>query len=711
MTLKEPLIKAFASLRCFSRLVGATIVGLPLLAQAQSPSWTGGGTGNWFAPGNWSTNNAPSGMDDISITEPGAVIEIATGEAAEALSLTLDGKYTPDGDDPVILNVTSGSLTVGSRLTLGSTSGPLYYDGGFLEVSGSSSSVSGLSGASLVLGDNGVGEVLIHNSATVSFDTVVLGAQSNGYGGIYLNGVEGNRGVLEAGHIEQGSSTNVRLYIDGGILRAKGNESDFLRNFTPGYLDLRAGGAFIDTNGFDVGITSSVLLYGGGALTKIGEGTLTLSGTGNYTGGTIVKEGTLTVEGGNFYSDYGVLRVGDAAGDEATFRLEAGGKFKSDQTIIGNAAGAHGSAVVTGTGALLLSGYLTSTPGTLTVGYSGSGALLVSNGGVSQSKTTTIGLEAGSEGSITVTGVHAEGSVASLLEAGQNPDSKITIGQRGSGTLTLEEGGIARVRNGVGTLYIGTEAGSRGILNIGAYDLGHATKAGKLEASTVVFGTGSGTINFNQTDTTTFAAYISGKGSVIQRGTGTTILSGNNTHTGGTFVRAGNLIVDGYLTGEVTVEGGTLGGKGVFGSIKLSGGMLAPGNSPGRLRANSLAWGDGVIAFDLGADDASSDFLELGELIATSDLLRFTFVDNGWVEGKTYSLLSFTSGTVELDHFGFTNGGGFNGEFLYNGDVLQFTLLSVIPEPSTYALGLIALAILFGHRSGRRKTPRTSLTN
>lgn len=689
-------------LRSFSRLVGVTLAGLPLVTQAESVSWIGGTTiSEWFTPGKWSSNSLPGSQDHVIIANnSGAEIHISSGGAAEVDTLTLNGRYFISNKS-VKLYITSGSLTIGSQLTLGSISGGLYTDRAYIGISGSTAALRGLSGATLLLGDHGWGELSISDSAVVSFDTVIMGAQSDGNAQLQLNGVEGNRGVLEIGHIAQGNSgaTGVRLYINGGILRALGEENNFIRDFVPGYLNFQAGGAFIDTNGFEVGITNSVLLYGVGGLTKIGAGTLTLSGTGNYTGGTIVKEGTLIVKaGGSLYGDNPTLTVGATAGDEAYLRLEAGGRIQYDNTIIGHAVGSFGAATVTGTGSLLKSGYVSDTPGVLTVGYSGTGTLTIADGGQSTSRTILIGRELGSEGSVTVTGVHAQGAVASLLNTSPNLDNTLTIGQRGSGTLTVAEGGIARVRSGTGAIIIAAEAGSQGTINIGAYDLTHATKAGKVEAATVVFGAGSGTINFNQTDTSTFSASMSGSGSIVQRGTGTTILSGTHTHTGGTFVQDGKLIVTGLFTQGITVEGGTLGGTGTIGAIHLDSGVLAPGNTVGRLRATELIWGDGVIAFDLGVNAASSDFLELGTLTATGESLRFTFLNNGWVAGKTYSLLSFTAGSVGLEKFGFTNGDGFDGVFSYDGDTLQFTLTSAIPEPSTYALAFVALATAVAYR-------------
>ena len=112
------------------------------------------------------------------------------------------------------------------------------------------------------------------------------------------------------------------------------------------------------------------------------------------------------------------------------------------------------------------------------------------------------------------------------------------IALNGGGTLTVANGGTVSAVNGI---TIASAAGSVGTLNIGS--LGGSDTAGTIVTPTIAFGAGTGAINFNQVDTATLTSSISGNGKVQQLGVGTTILTGDNTYSGGTTISAGALQV------------------------------------------------------------------------------------------------------------------------------------------------------------------------
>src|SRR5258707_15881320 len=77
-------------------------------------------------------------------------------------------------------------------------------------------------------------------------------------------------------------------------------------------------------------------------------------------------------------------------------------------------------------------------------------------------------------------------------------------------------------------------------------------------------------LSFNRSDTYTFSGSITGPGQVFQIGSGKTVLTGNSTYSGPTFVNNGTLSVDGSITSSVVVNfGATLAGKGSVGSTTI----------------------------------------------------------------------------------------------------------------------------------------------
>jgi T5SS/PEP-CTERM-associated repeat protein/autotransporter-associated beta strand protein len=232
--------------------------------------------------------------------------------------------------------------------------------------------------------------------------------------------------------------------------------------------------------------------------------------------------------------------------------------------------------LVTGTNSLW-------TNGDLLVGVFGSGnSLTIANGGTVVSGVGIIGY-ASSNNSVLVTGADSLWTNSSELYVG---------GLFGGGnTLTVAAGGTVVATN----ISIAFLASSSGTLNIGRFGTNDA--AGTIITPTIAFGEGTGAINFNQSNSTSLSAIISGNGGVNQLGSGTTELSGISTYTGQTTIQAGKLVVSGSIASSaVTVQnGGTLAGSGSVGALTiLDGATLSPGNSPGNLGvAGDVIWNGG----------------------------------------------------------------------------------------------------------------------
>ena len=273
----------------------------------------------------------------------------------------------------------------------------------------------------------------------------------------------------------------------------------------------------------------------------------TLTDFGGFVGNLPGSQGTVTVSGaGSTWTNTGTIVVGGLG--TGTLTIQDGGVVNSGGGgSVGLAAGSTGTVTVTGPG----STWNNSPGGGLNIGSFGTGTLTIANGGTvinNTAFTANIGNGAGSQGTVTVTGAGSTWSNS----------SGVNIGNLGTGTLTIADGGVVN-----GPVVIATNAGAIGTLNIGAGAGNPAAAPGTLTAPSVAFGAGTGTINFNHTSADyVFAPAISGNGTVNVLA-GTTTLTGANNYSGATNVNAGTLRAGALNTfspnSAVTVaSGGTL---------------------------------------------------------------------------------------------------------------------------------------------------------
>jgi len=270
-----------------------------------------------------------------------------------------------------------------------------------------------------------------------------------------------------------------------------------------------SGGTSITLGGTTPSITvnnasntiSSVLA--GSSFTKAGNGTLTLSGTNSHTGTTTISAGTLKLQGANMWKTARTYTINSGA----VLHLEGGAEFNVLTTSATN--------TINGTGTLRLNGWFgTSNPGTsgkIAISL-GAGALIdVQSGAALQNGGWSYIIWNNNQASLKMDG--------SLDFADGN---SVTVDAlTGSGTITKTWGPETK------TLTVGTANGS---------------------------GTFSGTI-----------VNPAGTIALTKTGTGTQTLSGNNRYSGGTTVSVGTLLVNGSITGTVSVASGAyLGGTGAI---------------------------------------------------------------------------------------------------------------------------------------------------
>jgi T5SS/PEP-CTERM-associated repeat protein len=151
------------------------------------------------------------------------------------------------------LTIDPGGSVISEASEIGSNSGSI----GTVIVNGAGSSWTT---QDLLVGNAGNGTLTIGAGAVVSAASVTIGVNSGSVGTVNLDG-----GALETAAVIHGAATSATLNFNGGVLRATAAAPNFLQNFTGG-ITVASGGAFIDTNGFGVGISTS--FTGSGSLNK-----------------------------------------------------------------------------------------------------------------------------------------------------------------------------------------------------------------------------------------------------------------------------------------------------------------------------------------------------------------------------------------------------------------------------------------------------------
>src|ERR1035441_6740287 len=229
-------------------------------------------------------------------------------------------------------------LTAASTIDL--TSGSLTLNGAFKSTSGSTK-LTKTSGGTLILGGAADNSSL---ALAVNGGTVILnktsGSSVHGIGGATSVGTGGTLQLSGTGGFEIFSSVALTI-ASGGVFDANG-QSDTFTSLSLAGTGISSGGALINNNGSttstlttatnlaaarsicgSANITLAGVVAGatGITLTKIGSGTLTLSGVNTYVGNTTISAGTLTIAGA------GKLNSGSYAGTIAnsgtfTYRSE-----------------------------------------------------------------------------------------------------------------------------------------------------------------------------------------------------------------------------------------------------------------------------------------------------------------------------------------------------------------------------------------------------
>ena len=156
------------------------------------------------------------------------------------------------------------------------------------------------------------------------------------------------------------------------------------------------------------------------------------------------------------------LTIGSTGNGELTIRnggTYSGGGAGRGRLRIGEQAGSRGLLTVSGEGANFR---LDNGGSPVEIGRYGEGLLVIDGGATFESTDTLIGSYAGSEGHVTVSGTN---STWAMLQDDPAYGSVIIVGNEGTGTLTIENGGSV-LGAGPAFLHVGREAGGEGTVTV-----------------------------------------------------------------------------------------------------------------------------------------------------------------------------------------------------------------------------------------------------
>ncbi len=502
------------------------------------------------------------------------------------------------------------------------------------------------------------------------------------------------------------------LIFQGGTLQITGTTM----TSTPRRIDWQSGGGGFDiadaNNVFTINQEIGTAAAPGGKLSKAGAGTLVLTGTNYYGGGTELQGGTLSVSAdhnlgeasGNLRFSGGTLQVTETmnsaravnlATDGGTVLVDSGKTLTLAGTV-SDLGAAHGALSKTGDGTLVLAAANS---------YSGGTTIAA---GILQLGDGTPGHDGQIAGDIVNNGALV---VANLGDSALDGDisGTGTLTQSGAGVLTLSgnshySGGTALL---AGTISVSQEANLGDLTGTLTFDGGTLQVTGTdfdAIARNIAWGANGGGFDIvDANNSFTVSSALSGTGAFTKTGAGALVLTADSSgYSGAVDVRAGDLRLDGaILGGSLSVDNqADLGGHGtISGAASFASGATLFGQSNQQITfGNGLTLASGSqtdvtlngapstqALFDVNGDLALNGTLNVddGSVVSAGVYRIFdysgTLTDNGMTIGTVaggnvtdYSLQTAINHQVNListggRNFFFWDGSGTSGDGTIHG--------------------------------------------
>ena len=400
---------------------------------------------------------------------------------AAACTISVNGNSGPVTNSAAINCIFINHATVAGNVTNTST--------GTINAPGP----GGPSGTGIVVGNSTINGAIINNGSITALHT-----------GISTDNVTVTGGITNTGTISAGAG-------DGGI--------NLLGSFSG---PVNNTGTISGGFGIEIGVpTFSGGVTNGGVINATHDG-IAVEGISSFAGG-ITNSGTVTATNFNAIQvnnttafSGGITNSGELSGNEAGIFLSVVPTF---QGVISNG----NTGVITAQVGILAS----NTP---SISIFNSGAITGTNG-------TAIEFDTGDENADA--GTAASRSTATCLASAE---TSCPLGGTGTGSFDLDTictkyTGFATF-NVVGGTWVATGTGNQNwTIAGGTLQLGNGGTSGAIAGNIV----DNGTFAIDRSDTYIFGGNISGTGSFVQMGTGTTVLTGASSYTGPTNLTAGIL--------------------------------------------------------------------------------------------------------------------------------------------------------------------------
>lgn len=435
---------------------------------------------------------------DLHITQDSAAMVTISGIMSGGGTVTVNGTSTIifSGQNTFTggLTVMSGTLQCNQATTLPATV-TVTMSGGTLDLNNNAQTIRGLAGSAPI--SLGTAILTVNTTAANSYGGVISGA-----GGLSVGGTGSL--TLTAANGYSGATT-----VTGGTLQLG------INNALPAGAPVIMTGGTLNLNNFNQSVGS---LSGTGGSITLGSGQLSIAlGAGQNFSGVISGSGPVSFDGNGFIWTLGAAQTytGLTTIDDGTIRLG-----------VANGLPSSGAITMTATGILDLNNFA-QTVGTFTA--AAGAQVILGSGQLTVAPTANANFAGVISGS---GGVRYQGPSTWVIQAAQTYTGGTTIN---GGILQM---GVANGLASTGAVVVN----SPGVLFLDGNVLAIASIAGDGNIQL-----GSGTLTLNTTASTTYSGVISGSGDLVVQGSGTQILTGTNTYSGGTLVG-----------GTATLEGSTI---------------------------------------------------------------------------------------------------------------------------------------------------------